>query len=109
MQDEAKEFSDEATVQDMLVERIRTSYALLAEQSSATAQQAKTANIVTFNIQGESVCLLKSSIAKVIPNSQLAIRVLGDWTEGPTTLDEQGRFIIVSSFHYKLSYAFYVC
>jgi hypothetical protein len=109
MQDEAKEFSDEATVQDMLVERIRTSYAVLAEQSSAKAQQAKTANIVTFNVQNESVCLLKSSIAKVIPNSQLAIRVLGDWTEGPTTLDEPGRFIIVSSFHYELCYALDVC
>jgi hypothetical protein len=60
------------------------------------AQRAKTAEIVTFNVGGDSVCLLKSSIAYVIPGSQLAIRVLGDWTEDTSTKDVQGRFVIVS-------------
>jgi hypothetical protein len=80
-----------------LLNSIRASYDRLAEHASPDVQVNKTAEIITFNVCGESVCLLKSSIAYAIPQSQLAIRVLGDWTEGESTRDAQGRFIIVSS------------
>jgi hypothetical protein len=85
-----------------IVESIRESYSRLSKEASPEAQQAKTAEIVTFNVGGDSVCLLKSSIAYVIPDSQLAIRVLGDWTEDTSTKDVQGRFIIVSVLFFFL-------
>jgi hypothetical protein len=88
--------SGDHTLFSILVDRISSCYARLAQQASSEPQSSKTSEIVTFNVCGESVCLLKTSIAYAIPGSQLAIRVLGDWTEGESTKDEQGRFIIVS-------------
>jgi hypothetical protein len=79
----------------MLLERITACYDRFTKQTYHQAQYAKTAEIITFSVCGESVCLLKPSIARAIPGSQLAIRVLGDWTEGESTRDARGHFIIV--------------
>ncbi len=53
-------------------------------------------NLVWFNVRGEIVCLFKSTIKTVIPKSQLAERISGQWTEQESTLDEEGRILIVS-------------
>jgi hypothetical protein len=46
--------------------------------------------IVYFNVEGEIIPILRSTILRVIPESQLAIRVSGRWVEQPGDLDEEG-------------------
>jgi hypothetical protein len=50
--------------------------------------------IVSFNVEGERLCLLKGTITKFIPESVLGIRVSGRWTEHPEDLDEEGSIYI---------------
>jgi hypothetical protein len=46
--------------------------------------------IVYFNVEGEIIPIPRSTILRVIPESQLAIRVSGRWVEQPGDLDEEG-------------------
>jgi hypothetical protein len=52
--------------------------------------------IVYFNVKGEIFTILRSTILRVIPNSQLAVRVSGRWTEQPSKgdIDEEGNLIV---------------
>jgi hypothetical protein len=51
--------------------------------------------IVYLNVEGERICLLKSTFQAIIPNSQLTIRVAsGRWDEPDENLDEDGNIII---------------
>jgi hypothetical protein len=54
-------------------------------------------DVIWFNAEGGSICLLKSTIFKFIPDSQLAVRLNGDWKEQSSTLDEQGHIKLVSA------------
>jgi hypothetical protein len=55
--------------------------------------------VVYFNVRGETVCLLRSTILEVIPNSQMAVRLSGEWVEQESTLDTEGRIVVVSIQH----------
>jgi hypothetical protein len=51
--------------------------------------------IVYFIVEGEKICILKSTLQEMIPNSQLTIRVAsGRWEEQEETLDKDGNIII---------------
>jgi hypothetical protein len=51
--------------------------------------------IVYFNVEGERICILKSTLQEMIPNSQLTIRVAsGRWEEQAENLDEDGNIIV---------------
>jgi hypothetical protein len=50
--------------------------------------------LVCFNVEGEIVPILRSTILRVIPQSQLAIRVSGRWTDQPSDIDEHGNLIV---------------
>jgi hypothetical protein len=52
--------------------------------------------IVYFNVEGEIFTILRSTILRVIPKSQLAVRVSGRWTEQPSKgdIDKDGNLIV---------------
>jgi hypothetical protein len=51
--------------------------------------------IAYLNVEGERICILKSTLQEMIPNSQLAIRLAsGRWEEQLENLDEEGNIII---------------
>jgi hypothetical protein len=52
--------------------------------------------IVYFNVEGEIFTILRSTILRVIPKSQLAVRVSGRWTEQPSKgdIDKEGNLIV---------------
>jgi hypothetical protein len=52
--------------------------------------------IVYFNVEGEIFTILRSTILKVIPKSQLAVRVSGRWEEQPSKgdIDEERNLIV---------------
>jgi hypothetical protein len=50
--------------------------------------------LVCFNVEGEVVPILRSTILRVIPHSQLAIRVSGRWEDQPSDIDEHGNLIV---------------
>jgi hypothetical protein len=84
---------------DDLPQEIHKLYDTIAEFASPSNQQSHTDGVVWFNIRGESLCLFRSTILKVIPDSQLAIRVGGEWVEQSSTLDKEGRIIVVRFIH----------
>jgi hypothetical protein len=52
--------------------------------------------IVYFNVEGEIFTIRRSTILRVIPKSQLAVRVSGRWEEQPSKrdIDEDGNLIV---------------
>jgi hypothetical protein len=52
--------------------------------------------IVYFNVEGEIFPILRSTILRVIPKSQLAVRVSGRWEEQVEKgeIDEEGNLIV---------------
>jgi hypothetical protein len=50
--------------------------------------------LVYFQVEGEVVPILRSTIMRVIPDSQLAIRVSGRWQDQPSDVDEDGNLIV---------------
>ena len=72
-------------------------YEEVAKQANPKTKESAADRIIWFNVRGKSVCLLRSTILAVIPNSQLAVRVGGDWSEQDSTLDREGRILIVSN------------
>jgi hypothetical protein len=50
--------------------------------------------IVYFNVEGEVIPILRSTILNSIPESQLAVRVSGRWEEQPGDLDDEGNLKI---------------
>jgi hypothetical protein len=50
--------------------------------------------IVYFNVEGEVIPILRSTIQRVIPDSQLAVRVSGRWKEQERDRDEDGNLIV---------------
>jgi hypothetical protein len=52
--------------------------------------------IVYFNVEGEIFTILRSTILRVIPKSQLAVRVSGRWEEQASKgdIDEEGNLIV---------------
>jgi hypothetical protein len=50
--------------------------------------------IVYFNVEGEIIPILRSTILRVIPDSQLAVRVSGRWEENQKDRDEEGNLIV---------------
>jgi hypothetical protein len=50
--------------------------------------------IVYFNVEGEVIPILRSTILRVIPGSQLAVRVSGRWEENQKDRDEEGNLIV---------------
>jgi DNA-binding transcriptional regulator GbsR (MarR family) len=52
--------------------------------------------IVYFNVEGEIFTILRSTILRAIPKSQLAVRVSGRWEEQPSKgdIDEEGNLIV---------------
>jgi hypothetical protein len=53
-------------------------------------------NLAYFNVEGEIFNILRSTILRVIPNSQLALRVCGRWKEQAENgdIDEEGNLIV---------------
>jgi hypothetical protein len=90
--------SDKYELSNSLTHELQAIDAEIAKFAGPQHQQKFTEDIIWFSVRGRSVCLLKSTILQVISNSQLAIRVSGDWTEQESTLDREGRIIIVSSY-----------
>jgi hypothetical protein len=50
--------------------------------------------IVYFNVEGEIIPILRSTILRVIPDSQLAVRVSGRWEGNQKDRDEEGNLIV---------------
>jgi hypothetical protein len=50
--------------------------------------------LVYFNVEGKIVPILRSTILRVIPQSQLAIRVSGRWEDQTSDIDEHGNLIV---------------
>jgi hypothetical protein len=50
--------------------------------------------LVYFNVEGEIVPILRSTILRVIPQSQLAIRVSGRWQDQQSDVDEDANLIV---------------
>jgi hypothetical protein len=50
--------------------------------------------IVYFNVEGEVIPILRSTIQRVIPDSQLAVRVSGRWEDQEKDRDEDGNLIV---------------
>jgi hypothetical protein len=50
--------------------------------------------IIYFNVEGEVIPILRSTILRVIPDSQLAVRVSGRWEESQKDRDEEGNLIV---------------
>ena len=101
-------FRDFVPEETNLVELIRESYLNIAIYASPAAQALKANNIVTFNVDGESVSVLRSSILCAVPGSQLAIRVSEDWVEQESTMDDEGRLIVVRAFRFVARFSFAV-
>jgi hypothetical protein len=71
--------------------RRRLSFIAGQQQAHSSAPDS----IVYFNVEGERICILKSTLQEMIPNSQLTIRVAsGRWEEQAENLDEDGNIII---------------
>jgi hypothetical protein len=50
--------------------------------------------IVYFNVSGHRVCISKHALIRAAPESQLAKRVSGMWTEQEADLDEEGCILV---------------
>jgi hypothetical protein len=50
--------------------------------------------IITFNVEGKKISILRSTILRLIPDSLLGIKVSGRWTIQPNEMDEQGNLIV---------------
>jgi hypothetical protein len=75
---------------------IQQRWAMIKTFAKPAKQQEMIENIVSFSVEGKTISIRKSLISQFIPDSQLAIRLSPAWTEQASTLDEQGRIIIVS-------------
>ena len=82
---------------DVTANKLYEVYEGVAKYANPKKQQEISDRIIWFNVRGKSVCLLRSTILAIIPNSQLAIRVGGEWKEQDSTLDKEGRIIVVSA------------
>jgi hypothetical protein len=86
-------------VNALLVKDVQSLHMEIAGLANPKRQEEMAQNIVWFSVRGKSVCLLKSTILSVIPNSLLAIRIRGEWVEQESTLDREGRIFIVSAYN----------
>jgi hypothetical protein len=50
--------------------------------------------IITFNVEGKKISILRSTILHLIPDSVLGIKVSGRWTIQPKEMDNQGNLIV---------------
>jgi hypothetical protein len=72
-----------------------TNFKTSLQQSSSIQERMKLDPIVYLNVEGERICILKSTLQEMIPESQLTIRVAsGRWEEPKESLDEDGNIII---------------
>jgi hypothetical protein len=62
----------------------------------ANSQEKMNLNpIASFNVEGERICILKSTLQEIIPESPLTISIAsGRWEEQERNLDEDGNIII---------------
>jgi hypothetical protein len=99
----------EMTNHDKLVEVVSCRDALGEQQTNIRGRKRKLSDvleddnvqnsldpIVYFIVEGEIFTILRSTILRVIPNSQLAVRVSGRWEEQPSKgdIDEEGNLIV---------------
>jgi hypothetical protein len=61
--------------------------------------------MLSFNVAGEKICILRSTVLKGAPHSLLAARVSGLWIEQAKDLDSDGNICLVS-FIYLFFYFF---
>jgi hypothetical protein len=101
---------DDANNEDLLKEVVSCRDAFGEQQTNIKKKKRKLCNdleehnsqnslldpIVYFSVEGEILTILRSTILRVIPNSQLAVRVSGRWTEQPSKgdIDEEGNLIV---------------
>jgi hypothetical protein len=76
----------------------------IAIYAGQTQQHLFTGDVLWFNVRGECVCLLKSTILRVIPNSQLGLQ-FGNKPKRSVVKkelvhDKEGRIIVVSIIFY---------
>jgi hypothetical protein len=64
------------------------------ETKSFSSEDMASTPLVYFNVEGEIVPILRSTILRVIPQSQLAVRVSGRWQDQPSDIDEHGNLIV---------------
>jgi myosin heavy subunit len=66
------------------------------EEEEYTVDSDSLSPIVYFNVEGEIFTILRSTILRVIPDSQLAVRVSGRWEEQVEKgdIDEEGNLIV---------------
>jgi hypothetical protein len=64
------------------------------DEEETTIDSGSLDPIVYFNVEGEIFPILRSTILRVIPNSQLAVRVSGRWEEQAEKgdIDEEGDY-----------------
>jgi hypothetical protein len=67
-----------------------------SQEMVAVDPEASVDPIVYFNVGGEMLSILRSTILRLIPNSQLAVRVSGRWEEQKEKgdIDEEGNLIM---------------
>jgi hypothetical protein len=66
------------------------------ENNDLSTEDMVPSPLVYFNVEDEIVPILRSTILRVIPQSQLAIRVSGRWTDQLSDIDEDGNLIVRS-------------
>jgi hypothetical protein len=66
------------------------------KEKEVTTDSSSLDPIVSFNVEGEIFSILRSTILRVIPNSQLAMRVSGRWEEQAEKgdIDEEGNLVV---------------
>jgi hypothetical protein len=68
--------------------------ALKSQRKRKREDTACLSPVVYFNVEEEIIPILRSTILRVIPDSQLAVRVSGRWEGNQKDRDEEGNLIV---------------
>jgi hypothetical protein len=70
-------------------------YKSICKEESLVKKNSELDPIVYLSVEGERICILKSTLQEMIPTSQLSIRLAsGRWEEPEENIDEDGNIII---------------
>jgi hypothetical protein len=79
---------------DERLQSLETIQELLREITVKKTQRSTTSPIVCFRVETQDISILRSTLMRVIPDSQLTIKISGRWTMSEEEIDEEGNFII---------------
>jgi hypothetical protein len=79
---------------DERLKSLETIQELMREIITKKTQPLTSSPIVSFPVETQVISILRSTLMRVIPDSQLAIKISGRWTMSEEEIDEEGNFII---------------